>query len=116
MNATDELTGVWYGPAGIRIEFLHHGDGWRSYTYPSRRRRFPSARHEYDTQAQVRDAISRLESVGYFRQPDLVATEPPTVGQEAARQWKSPGHVLGAFLLLVLILAVGMPVISSCGA
>ncbi|WFE45305.1 hypothetical protein [Verrucosispora sp. WMMD1129] len=95
--------GVWQHPAGPRIEVTRQVDGWHVAAYSHRAGGRPGADAVFVDSSQAAERIRNLEAQGYAHQPGQTPngpTDPPS-------QW-TPGNVLGALLLFVVILAVGM--------
>lgn len=104
---------MWVSPAGHRIEVAPYGDGWRTYTYTTRRGGAPAAVHDFDTEAQVRDATSRLEQdQGYQRQPDREPDGARSLGEKVGREWRSPAQWIAAVVVLAVVVVL-IVVLSS---
>lgn len=112
-----DTEGVWITPQGSRVEIRREGALWRAYPYPTLHGGVPGPVYEYDTAEQVRALVADLEAGGHRRDPQRAPAAPPTTAAELARagaaaQWSSPAHVIGALLLLVLLVAIGVAVLA----
>ncbi|MFI9526348.1 hypothetical protein [Micromonospora rosaria] len=102
-------TGVWTHPTGPRFEVTQQPDGWHIAVYPRRGARQPGATFVFDTDDQAAEKVGGLEAQGYVHQPDQTTT-PADSGVDS--QW-TPGNMVGAVLLFLAILGLGMWILGD---